>query len=115
MNSYLFLKMEDNVLWGHHFVDTYTTLLGGVRTSRLHQNSRHGPFHMFQSALNVVRLWCGRQRGSKIANNLLILHYGGTDPLKVHNFDPSIEALLGGVRNSRLDQSVANVSFYIPE
>ena len=37
------------------------------------------------------------------------------DPLKVHNFDPSIEAFLGGVRNSRLDQSVANVSFYIPE
>ena len=55
MNSYLFLKVEENVSLVHIFVKNFRTLVGGVRSSRLHQNVPHDPIYLSQSVLKVVQ------------------------------------------------------------
>ena len=55
MNSYLFINVEENVLLEHKFVKNFRTLVGVVRSSRLHQNVPHDPIYLSQSVLNVVQ------------------------------------------------------------
>ena len=98
-------------------------LLRGVRTSRLHQSVRHAAFHVLERSVDCT---ASVRRAADIQSWPCVYAYTQVPyPLLecfqlwmgIHTWhiDQCFETPPGGVRTSRLDWDLPDVSFYIPE